>query len=80
MTNTRTDIPLGYTYSKDGDYMTFKDSKGMVAIYEDSTGAWFRNTYDTQGKILKSEDKYGAWVEFTYDNQGNIIDRKEGVK
>ena len=65
-TDTRPDIPLGYTRDTHGNVLTFKNSYGY----------WWEYTYDTHGNELTYKSSGGYWWECTCDKQGRELTYK----
>ena len=88
-TDTRPDIPLGYTHDTHGRVLTFKNSDGFWCeytrdthgnelTYKDSSGFWREYTRDKQGNELTFKDRDGFWREYTRDKQGVELTFKNG--
>ena len=67
MNDTRPDIPLGYTYNKRGQELTYKDSSGY----------WYEHTYNNQGKELTFKTSTNFFTERTYNDNGQILTFKD---
>ena len=86
-TDTRPDIPLGYTYDAAGRVLTYKDSsgywhehtrdeQGRELTFKNSSGHWREYTRDTAGRVLTYKNSDGYWHEYTRDEQGNELTYK----
>ena len=62
-TDTRPDIPLGFTRDAQGRDLTFKDYKGY----------WFKFTRDTHGNELTFTNSNGHWWKYTRNARGNVL-------
>ena len=86
-TDTRPDIPLGYTYDAAGRVLTYKsndgywfeytcDAAGRVLIFKDSSDFWYEYARDTHGRELTFKNSNEFWYEYTRDTHGNELTYK----
>ena len=90
-TDTRPDIPLGYTRDAQGREIAYKnsdgcwreytrDTHGYVLTYKTSGGYWYEYTRDTHGRVLTHKSSSGAWYEYTHDAQGKVLAYKDSAR
>ncbi len=79
-----------YTYDKNGNELTYKDSTGYFSeytyaedgqelTYKDSTGYFSEYTYAEDGQELTYKGSNGYWRERTYDENGNQLTYKNST-
>ena len=50
-----------------------KDGNRVYKFKVDSTGYWYKSTYDSNRNQLTYEDSDGYWHKYTYDSKGNDL-------
>jgi YD repeat-containing protein len=89
-TDTRPDIPLGYTHddndkvltckNSDGSWQEYtRDTRGNELTYKDNTDYWYEFTYDANGNVLTGKDSNGYWYEYACDDNGNVLTYKDSA-
>jgi hypothetical protein len=65
-TDTRLDIPLGYTY----------DDNGYVRTFRDTDGSWYEYTRNANDYVLTYKNSDGYSHEYTRNANGNVLTYK----